>query len=400
VNFNTKVPPSLQGVLDKALAMNPTERYQNCAEMKEAFLAVKYRALIPTDNAGGTRAMNSPGTSFFEGAEFDTIKGKMEPRWKFKCEDEIRASPTVLNNVAYFGSYDTNMWAVNLDDGNFKWKYATSGGIASSPFADSGTGLVFFGSEDNNFYALNAITGKIAWSHTTGGRVRSAPTVAHESVFFGSDDGRVYALAASNGRQLWEYDMGAPVRVKPYITDDLVIVGSESGEIVGLELSGNRKWNYRLRRAVTSSPSVDMIEGVGYVGSSDGYLYALDMSNGYSMWRFRTGGPIISSVAIEGATLIFGSADCNVYAINSENAKERWRFTCEKPVVGSPVVRNGYVYFGGTDGVFYCLEAKTGKEVWKFETGNAITAQPCIVEKERIILVASMDHTLYAIPLV
>lgn len=400
VNYNTKVPPSLQAVLDKALAMNPADRYQSCAEMKEAFLAVRYRASATpsSGNASATRAMSSPGTSFFEGAEFDTIKGKIEPRWSFKSEDEIRASPTAMNNLAYVGSYDTNMWAVSLEDGSFRWKYATSGGIASSPFADKNTGLIFFGSEDMNFYALNATTGKIVWSHTTAGRIRSAPTVAHESVFFGSDDGRIYALAASNGRQLWEYDMGAPIRLKPYITDDLVIVGSESGELIGLELSGNRKWNYRLRRAITSSPSVDVVEGVGYVGSSDGYLYAIDISNGYSMWRFRTGGPIISSVAIDGSMLLFGSADCNFYAINSENAKEKWRFTCEKPIVGSPVVHNGYVYFGGTNGIFYCLESKTGKEVWKFETQNAITAQPHIVDK--IILVASMDHTLYALPLV
>ncbi|MDZ4669555.1 MAG: serine/threonine-protein kinase [Phototrophicales bacterium] len=401
VNFNPKIPYGLQEVLDKALSMNPAERYQSCAEMKEAFLSVQYRNTNPSiGNISGTRAMNEPGTSFFAGSEFDAngVRGKIEPRWTFKSEDEIRANPTALNKVAYFGSYDTNVWAINLDDGSFRWKYATSGGIASAPYVDSNTGMVFFGSEDNNFYSVNALTGKIAWSHLTGGRVRGAPTVAHDSVFFGSDDGRLYALAASNGRPLWEYDMGAPIRLKPYVTEDLIIIGSESGELIGLELSGNRKWNYRLRRAVTSSPSVDVMEGVGYVGSVDGYLYAIDISNGYSMWRFRTGGPIISSVAIDGSTLFFGSADCNFYAINAENAKEKWRFTSLKPIVGSPVVHNGFVYFGGTDGVFYCLEAKSGKEVWKFETGNSITAQPFISDK--MILVASMDHVLYALPLV
>ncbi len=88
---------------------------------------------------------------------------------------------------------------------------------------------------------------------------------------------------AANGRVLWSYDTTAPVRSRPFVTNDLVIVGSESGEVVALSLSGARKWSYRTRRGVISSPYVDMKEGICYVGSADGYMYAVDVDNGYQL---------------------------------------------------------------------------------------------------------------------
>jgi outer membrane protein assembly factor BamB len=279
--------------------------------------------------------------------------------------------------------------------------------VPTTPVVDSDSGLVFFGSEDFTFYAINQVTGKMVWTYNTNGKVRSSPTLSHDHLFFGSDDGRVYALVASNGRYLWEYDMGAPVWTKPYVTPELVIVGAESGELAGIELSGVRKWGMDISkraRPISSSPVVDETEDICYVGCFDGYLYAVDASNGYTMWRFRTNGPIVSSVAIDGTTLYFGSVDGTFYALNAETAKERWRFTIEnddpnkRPIVASPVYRDGKVYFGGIDGNLYCLDAKSGKEQWRFSAGDSITNAPCITDE--LIIFGAMDQTVYAIPLV
>lgn len=386
-DFDSSIMPSLIDIIEKALAMEPKDRFQSCAEMKDSLLRVRYGS-TPATMGGGAKP---EGTSLFD------LGASIEPRWKFSTEDEIRCSPTAFRDMAFIGSYDTNIWAVRLETGEFVWKYPTQGGIASSPVIDQYSKLVLFGSEDHTFNAVDYQTGRINWSYTTRDRIRGTARVAHDHVFFGSDDGRVYALVAGNGRYLWEYDMGAPVRSRPFVTNELVIVGAESGEIVGLELAGNRKWSYRTRRAVSSSPIVDD-QGICYVGSFDGYMYALDASSGYSMWRFRTNGPIISAPALDGDLLVFSSTDGNLYGINAESSKEKWRFSTGKPIVSSPIIHNECAYFGGTDGNFYCIDLKSGKEKWKFETLSAITAAPFITEN--IILVGSMDRTLYALPLV
>jgi len=400
--FNPNVTDALADIISRALTMDPKDRFQSCMEMKQALEQLRFAPARMSmsgthaikDNGAGNAATN---TSFFDDTEF-ALDGSIEPRWTFKTEDEIRGSPIAHKNLAFVGSYDTNVWAVNLDDGEFVWKYATNRGIATTPVVDGSTNLVLFGSEDHSFNAVSIHTGRISWSYMTNDRIRSSPCLAHDHVFFGSDDGRVYALVAGNGRYLWEYDTGAPIRCRPFVTRDLVIVGSDSGEIVALELSGSRKWAYRARKSIASSPLVDEIEGICYVGSFDGYMYALDASSGYSMWRFRTNGPIISSATLDGTMLFFGSTDGNMYGINAENAREKWRFPLGSPIVSSPVVRNNMLYFGGTDGNLYCLETKSGKEVWKFQTGGPITSAPYITDN--IILIGSMDHTLYAIPLV
>ncbi|MBC7869278.1 MAG: serine/threonine-protein kinase [Chitinophagaceae bacterium] len=395
-DYNNKVAPGFIEIIEKALQMKPDERFQSCAEMKEALDRLRYRPIAA--GAGTTNGIAAPaeGTGFFKTG--DLFGSTIEPRWKFKTEDEIRCSPTAYRDLAYIGSYDHNVWAVKLENGEFVWKYPTNAGIASSPVVDESNKLVLFGSEDNTFNAVDIKSGRINWSYMTKDRVRGTPRVAHDHVFFGSDDGRVYALVAGNGRYLWEYDMGAPVRTRPYVTNDFVIVGAESGEIVALELSGARKWGHRTRRNVTSSPFVDEVESICYVGSFDGHMYALDATNGYSMWRFRTNGPIISSAALDDDLLFFGSADGNLYAVNAETAKEKWKFNTEKPIVASPVVYQGSVYFGGTDGNLYCVDARNGKELWKFPTGSGITSTPYIVGD--ILLIGSMDKTLYALPLV
>lgn len=393
-NFNPKAPPELVAVIERAVEFEPAKRFQSCAEMKAALERLRYRPFAVAGVAVTGRDKANE-TDFFEGIE---QLGEIQPKWKFTTEDEIRSGPTSFGELVYVGSYDTNVWCVRLDTGDFVWKYATNGGIAVSPVIEDTNRLVVFGSEDHSFTALDYRTGRISWSFMTRDRIRSTAAVAYGRVFFGSDDGRVYALAASNGRQVWSYDMSAPVRVCPFVTDELVIVASEAGDVTALSLSGERKWGFRAKRAVTASPHVDPVEKVCFIASSDYYVYALDVGTGYSSWRFRTNGPVFSSPTTDSGLLYFGSADGYLYAVNVQTSKEKWKYNAGKAIVSAPVVHKGAVYFGGTDGYFYCLDAQTGKERWKFKTGGPITSKAHIAGD--LVLVSSMDKTLYALPLV
>ncbi len=412
LDYNQTVNPGLVMIVEKALNFKIEDRYKTCSDMKSALETLRYRSLniaaspAPTAGAGapatvypatpGVAKQPNGSTEYFD--EQTSGAGAIQPRWVFKTEDEIRCTPTAIKDIAFVGSYDSNVWALNLENGSLLWKYPTKAGIASSPVIDETNRMVMFGSEDNSFYALDYRSGRMSWIHNTKDRVRGTARVEHGHVFFGSDDGKVYALGAANGRVLWSYDTTAPVRGRPFVTNELVIVGSESGEVVALSLSGARKWSYRTRRGVISSPYVDPKEGICYVGSTDGYMYAIDVTNGFNSWRFRTNGPIISSPVEHKGLLYFASADGYVYAINAQSSREKWKFQTEKPMVSSPVIHNDAVYIGGTDQYFYCLSADTGKERWKFKTNGAITSMACITND--LILVGSMDHVLYALPLV
>ena len=62
-----------------------------------------------------------------------------------------------------------------------------------------------------------------------------------------------------------------------------------------------------------SSPAI--ADGVVYVGSEDGRLYALDARTGQEKWRFKTDGAIVSSPAVAGGVVYFASTDGYLYAV-------------------------------------------------------------------------------------
>ncbi len=415
--LNPKVPPTLIDVIDRALQTDPKDRWQSGAAMKDAILHV-YRqggsasfAHVPPNpseqnapqnpasaqqSSRPAPAMTSTMTDFF--GDMTEDGAVIEPRWVFSTEDEIRGSPNTYRDMAFVGSYDTNMWAIKLDTGELAWKYPTMGGIVSSPVIDSASKLVLFGSEDSTYYALDHRSGRIQWTHTTGGKIRSSGQIAHDLVFFGSDDNHLYALVAATGKVMWSSDLGSPVRTRPFVTNELVITASDDGEIVGLELSGKRKWSYRVKRGANSSPHVDLEEDICFIGGMDGVLYALDASGGYNIWRHRTNGPLISSPVSNGSTVFIGSTDGKLYAINMETGKERWSFDAGAPIVASPTITESAVYIGCSDGTFYGVDLRNGKELWRYATHSGITSTACIAGD--VILFGAMNNKLYALPLV
>ena len=63
---------------------------------------------------------------------------------------------------------------------------------------------------------------------------------------------------------------------------------------------------------VYSSPAV--ANGVVYVGSDDGNVYALNASTGAKLWSYTTGSYVDSSPAVANGVVYVGSSDGNVYA--------------------------------------------------------------------------------------
>lgn len=397
-SFNDDASPELENIVMRSLEFDPDKRFQTCADMKEALEMLKYRpaqldvATATINNANG----DNNSTAFF-GNKGQTDLAGIQPVWTFTTEDEIRSSPIALGDRIYIGSYDTNIWALETKTGELVWKKATEGGIAVTPAIDTDYKQLLFGSEDYTFNSWGYRDARLNWTYTTSDKIRSSATVAHGHVFFGSDDGKLYALIAHNGRFMWDYTTDAPIRSKPCVTNDRIIFGNEGGEIVALELNGTKKWGISAKRAVTSSPVVDE-ENFVYVGSFDGFLYALDGDNGFTQWRYRTTAPIISTPALGRGFVYFGSADGKLYCVNTSTGKERWHFTTEKPIVSSPFLHGDTVYFGGTDNKLYAIDARTGKELWQFEAGGEITSTPVIVDD--LIIFGCLDRKVYALPLI
>jgi len=86
------------------------------------------------------------------------------------------------------------------------WQFTAEGAIASSP--QIANGLIYFGSFDTNVYALNAATGKKVWAFSTSNWVWADPLIVGNLLVIGSLDHNVYALDAATGRVVQLLDIG------------------------------------------------------------------------------------------------------------------------------------------------------------------------------------------------
>ena len=374
--INPAISAELEAVITTALQYNPEDRFQSAEAMKEALMAAGRKTGILSRISGATAAIQS---------------SSIKPLWTFKCEDEIRGAPIIYNGALYIGSYDHNLYSLNVADGKLNWKYATDGGVVTRPAAFEGD--IFFGSEDQRLHVVSARTGKVSWTYFTDGRVRSSPRIAEGHVFFGSDDQHLHAVNLNSQRASWRFEAAAEIRSTPFVANDSVFAGCENGDFYCVDFRGELKWHFKAKMAVTSSPWV--AENLVYFGSLDSSFYALDAKSGFVIWRFRMAKGSLASPCLTEGMIFTGSADGHIYGIDAHSAKELWRFKTDHQVSSSPVIYKDSLYCGSADGNIYCLEYRTGRMRWKFTTQGAITGAPLVYDD--IVYIGSTDHILYAL---
>jgi outer membrane protein assembly factor BamB len=161
-------------------------------------------------------------------------------------------------------------------------------------------------------------------------------------------------------------------------------------------LTSRLRWTYTTKGQVWSSPAV--ADGMVYVGSDDGNVYALNAGNGKSVWSYHTGGMVRSSPVVASGMVYVGSFDGNVYALNASNGKPVWSYQTGSPVESSPAVSGGIIYVGSDNGRVYALDAATAviqRLVWEYQTGAAVRSGPVV--SGGVVYVGSKDRKVYAL---
>ena len=348
-------------------------------------------------------------------------------KWKFKTEGRITSSPAISAGVVYCGSFDGNFYAVDAADGRLKWKFQTAGERrfaakhlhGAEPAAESmpdpfdfflsspvvWNGAVYFGSGDTNVYALDAASGALRWKFKTGDVVHASPAISGGVLFAGSWDSYFYALDAATGRERWRFKTGEDpeihnqvgIQSSAAVADGFVYFGCRDSNFYAVDAAtGKQRWSFPNKGSwVITSPAVH--DATVYFATSDSALfYALDAKSGtpifsldYKKW------PMFSSPAIAGDFAYIGSHQGQLLAINLKTRKPAWTFETESSrkngptcttvdgtpnydaafsdffyddmvagvqkmmsvgaILSSPVVANGIIYLGSTDGNIYAL---------------------------------------------
>lgn len=108
---------------------------------------------------------------------------------------------------------------------------------------------------------------------------------------------------------------------------------------------GTERWSFRTGGCVRSAPAV--VDGVVYVGSDNGTLYAVDATTGQERW-FRTlnRGAVRSAPTVDG-DLVYATTLANLHAVDIRTGQVRWEHAMSAGASRTVGVAAGYVYVGG-----------------------------------------------------
>jgi outer membrane protein assembly factor BamB len=170
-------------------------------------------------------------------------------------------------------------------------------------------------------------------------------------------------------------------------------------------------WTGTTGGVVSSSPVV--ADGVVYIGSNDGKLYAYPVGcagGGGScspLWTATTGGAIGGVPSVADGVVYVGSADGNVYAFavgcasGGATCTPIWTAPTNG-ISATPIVANGVVYVGSGDGNLYTFAVGCASgggscsPLWTAMTtpGNGIRGAALVANG--VVYVSSMDSRFYA----
>lgn len=129
-----------------------------------------------------------------------------------------------------------------------------------------------------------------------------------------------------------------------------------------------------------------MSDRILYLGSYDGFIFALDPSTGDLVWEFAVQDRAWIAPAIAGGIVYARSDDGNLYALDAATGAELWSATIGwNNETSSPAVADDAVYVGGADGIVYALDAATGEELWQVQTPGIIAGSAALVDGMVII---------------
>lgn len=294
-----------------------------------------------------------------------------KPKWSFDLGGyPVRASPAIDGRVVYIGS-GFNVFAIDAVTGVQRWKAKMDYAGESSPTVVDG--VVYVASKENHLYAFDAESGGQLWFYKTDGLLFGTPSVTGDSVLIGGDDGDLFSIDKVNGHLNWKITLDSAIYSTPAIADGRVFVTTKGQTISALDLAtGELIWSYPV--GGSSSPAV--ADGVVYVGSDDGAIYAIDAAKGGSpLWLFATGSKTVQSPVIAGDEVIF-AAGAMLFSLNSDSGDVIWQYPVGDVVTTEPVVLDGYLYAGDKNGYFYAITGDASLGTPASDTGGSSRGKP------------------------
>ena len=322
----------------------------------------------------------------FPRANFDINKHykNVKKVWAKKIDVEIDGTPTVDNNLIFFGDATGVLHCMTADKGKPVWEFRTMGNSYSTPVVSDGK--VVFGSVDRNIYCVNSSDGKLIWKFATAQAVVASPIIENSIVYIGSSDGQFRAIDLQTGELIWAYkDVENYVQTKAVISGDKILFTAWDNHIYALNKQTGAlvwKWNNGTCKLKNRPAAIHPILANNklFVTTNNHLITAIDVENGTTIWQEKAHQIIHSAgSSTDQKTVFTRTAKDSVLAIDatSDVYAERWLtnanygtdlYACEM------IEYNSQLVFSTKNGLICCLDAQTGALLWQHKLTNTSLA--------------------------
>ncbi len=157
----------------------------------------------------------------------------MQNAWSFKTKGPVRSQSLAVENILYFGSDDTCLYALDLSQKKLLWQFKSNGAIRQRPFIQQDK--IYFVSENREVYCLNKNTGNLIWKSLLSGKIKASPVKIGDKIYITSLAGECNAYHPDTGDCLKNWQFGTALACSPTSLGEYTILAGSDGFLYVLD---------------------------------------------------------------------------------------------------------------------------------------------------------------------
>ena len=289
-----------------------------------------------------------------------------DERWRTELPEWASSHLSIAEDTLFVVTNNGHVKALDVADGERNWSvHLDHRFFYMTPTVAHGNLII--GSTEGNVFAIDVGDGSKTWTAETDESIGRSVAVDGDELFITESDGTIAVIDAISGERTRSRELGGeflagtvladPDRVlTPHVDEQDESEGDESEpDEYSAVLAHDRptlqqEWSLEGLRGISHPPAV--ANGVAYQGIAgvpNGIgqkLYAIDLDTGEERWRAVEGrrGLEFSPPTVTDEAVYVGTSDGFVAALNPGDGSERWRFETERDVLTPPIVTDGYLF--------------------------------------------------------
>lgn len=317
--------------------------------------------------------------------------------------------PVISGNIIYSADNNGFVQAINKSTGVQLWSKKLPHNLISGPTLANGKLIV--AASDASIQVLNQKDGADLWNAKVSSDVLSKPVYNKNKVIAKTIDGNLYAFDINSGKPLWKSEHGAPSLIlkassSPVVFGNLILVGYSDGKMDAVEPETGRILWQRSIAYATGSSDVERLVDIdadpivkgdsALLGSYQGYVGALSLTNGEFTWRKPAS--IYKNMVLGGKTLYLTDSNDVIWAIDSQSGRVNWKQVALKARgLTEPTLMGDRLFVGDKTGMMHVLSIHDGQFLARVAMNGPVNVAPIAAGKNIYVITTNGKLSRYSV---